>query len=809
MHGPLGSRSSTFAPHAACRSRADPLGYASYTGTGNTLDANHNDRVSYDRQHDAAIGEGSRDGADDIGRQLPCRRQTMPNERPRKRRAVEPVATSFKSGTFDARPDRLDFRDFPYRPPLRSLAPTFPHDDFITEHLPRYARGGRVLDQGREGACTGFGLACVINYLLWERDVRAGGSGDTALVSPRMLYELARRYDEWPGEQYEGSSCRGALKGWHKHGVCADALWPYRTRDGDVRLLVPKAGWDRDATGRPLGVYYRVNRRSVVDMQAAILEIGALYVSARVHDGWDRVAASEIPSRHAELPVIPSPKRPRSFGGHSFALVGYNDRGFVVQNSWGPGWGAGGFAVMPYSDWVSYGTDAWAVALGVPQDLSQPRIEALRWPSRSGRSLGFFDLDVRNPDNPPDDPWPIDREFDHEPYQPWTTSDAYGHTLVTGNDGCIALTDLTLGIPDGEKALRKTADRFVEELVVTRPAAWLRKQAAPRLVVYAHGGLNSEPEAIDRVRVLAPYFEANGVYPLFIAWRTGPIETLGSVLEDRFRFVFGVDDEEQMRAAGFLDDLADSRDRRVEELSNRVLKGVWSEMRENAARGAESGRGLDLLARKLARLRDRFEDSPLEIHLVGHSAGAILLGHLLKCLAAPAAGVEPVRVATCSLYAAACSVQFAVEHYLGAAKDILSSQDLHLHYLTDRNEKDDYLVGTKGLHLYGKSLLYLVSRALDDVRKIPLLGLQRAVERGWENDTDQWAASHHDALRTWLTEFQGSRWPVETASVRVNRKGKTQQAQHGSFDNDIEVIGQTITRIAGAELVAPIEWLDY
>ena len=38
---------------------------------------------------------------------------------------------------------------------------------------------------------------------------------------------MARRYDEWPGEDYTGSSARGAMKGWHKHGVCAEAEWRY------------------------------------------------------------------------------------------------------------------------------------------------------------------------------------------------------------------------------------------------------------------------------------------------------------------------------------------------------------------------------------------------------------------------------------------------------------------------------------------------------------------------------------------------------------------------------------------------------
>ena len=38
-----------------------------------------------------------------------------------------------------------------------------------------------------------------------------------------MLYEMARKYDEWPGEHYEGSSARGGMKGWMAHGVVNNA----------------------------------------------------------------------------------------------------------------------------------------------------------------------------------------------------------------------------------------------------------------------------------------------------------------------------------------------------------------------------------------------------------------------------------------------------------------------------------------------------------------------------------------------------------------------------------------------------------
>ena len=83
---------------------------------------------------------------------------------------------------------------------------------------------------------------------------------------------------------------------------------------------------------RRLGVYYRINRASVVDMQAAILEIGAIYVSADVHDGWDIEARNKKIDGHASLPAVKGIRKADSLGGHAFALVGYNRIGFDVLN---------------------------------------------------------------------------------------------------------------------------------------------------------------------------------------------------------------------------------------------------------------------------------------------------------------------------------------------------------------------------------------------------------------------------------------------------------------------------------------------
>ena len=112
-------------------------------------------------------------------------------------------------------PDEQDLRDYAYEPALVQLRGRI-----------EPPRGQTVLDQGREGACTGFALAAVINRLLAERSERR-------TVSSRMLYEMARKFDRWEGESYSGSSCRGAIRGWHNMGVCSDELAPYEAGNDD------------------------------------------------------------------------------------------------------------------------------------------------------------------------------------------------------------------------------------------------------------------------------------------------------------------------------------------------------------------------------------------------------------------------------------------------------------------------------------------------------------------------------------------------------------------------------------------------
>ncbi len=78
-----------------------------------------------------------------------------------KKKATAKAAPSARSwatmkSTLNAMPDSIDIRDWVYQPSLLPVPPV----------LVNCGRVPEILDQGQEGACTGFALAAVANYLL-------------------------------------------------------------------------------------------------------------------------------------------------------------------------------------------------------------------------------------------------------------------------------------------------------------------------------------------------------------------------------------------------------------------------------------------------------------------------------------------------------------------------------------------------------------------------------------------------------------------------------------------------------------------
>ena len=661
--------------------------------------------------------------------------------------------------SLNVKADPADLRDRPYQPPPHSLPAIFPADADIKRFMGAYTQAGLILNQGQEGACTGFGLASVVNYLRWRA---AKMPKQLESVSPRMLYHFARRYDEYEGEDYDGSSCRGALKGWYHNGVCVESRWPYAA--GAEAL--PLAGWDKDAAEQTLGVYYRIDPKAITDLQAAIMEVGAIFVSSYTHKGWDTVKTkAKAPKDHGDLPLIDYAGRPSRRGGHAFALVGFNRTGFVIQNSWGEDWGAGGFAVIGYADWLAHGMDAWVAATGVPGVVSG----RLATGQTAGAAAGMADI-AGTGEN-----W-------------WDEAKAYEHSIVLGNNGHVARFDSLDGVT-----------RTLQHQAFMLPDTWFRNngEAKKRLMLYVHGGLNSEGDAIKRARAMGRYFLGNGCYPLFLVWKSGLLEAFNDILEDKSAGgPAGI-------AGGPLGWITDKlTDPVVEKTIGRPFaRPLWSEMKENAELASASGRGGDLLTTALRDLAGAW-GSKFELHLVGHSAGSIALGRLLGNLAQK--DMVP-HVKSVQLYAPACSVGFANAHYAPHA-DIM--QRLHLDILADDVEQDDNVA-----FIYRKSLLYFVSNALESDQRMPILGMANVYNpaySGWDG-----AAATAEDLVNWRTAMEdaglAARLNIHEETKIVSRIAsgdadeQTEDASHGGFDNNTAVVGRTLERITGAALRLPVD----
>lgn len=80
--------------------------------------------------------------------------------------------------------------------PLQALDWATPPVTEVVLDLPHYRA---AYDQGTEGACVGFASTWAMSLLNRRRYV------------PDWLYQEARRVDEWPGEDYDGTSVRAGM----------------------------------------------------------------------------------------------------------------------------------------------------------------------------------------------------------------------------------------------------------------------------------------------------------------------------------------------------------------------------------------------------------------------------------------------------------------------------------------------------------------------------------------------------------------------------------------------------------------------
>lgn len=203
-----------------------------------------------------------------------------------------------------------------------------------------------VRDQGRFGTCVGHAAWAVKSWQeIQQKDLPAGG------LSPLFIYSRCKAKD---GLAAAGTYPRVAMEVIREEGVCSEALMPYSQLAGDVRPPQPSVEAMEEAKKYRAKAYARLD--GVREIKRALVEQGPVLGAILICENFLR----PDDGRFVDLP------QGNWLGGHAITICGYDDNlshfyksrvgrtgFFLVQNSWGGGWGDGGFAWLPY-DFVVY-----------------------------------------------------------------------------------------------------------------------------------------------------------------------------------------------------------------------------------------------------------------------------------------------------------------------------------------------------------------------------------------------------------------------------------------------------------------------
>ncbi len=282
------------------------------------------------------------------------------------------------------------------------------------------------------------------------------------------------------------------------------------------------------------------------------------------------------------------------------------------------------------------------------------------------------------------------------------------------------------------------------------------------LLLYFHGGLNTLTDEARRISTWQrnDIFGRNQIYNFHLMWGSGFIDE-----------VFGKLSESPAvgRAAGLFSDWLFEAG-----LGKEAGSYAWRNMKQDARVAFDGSADYDGGFRGLAPLLNGLDKATKRptLHIVGHSAGAIVAGHLLSALGR--FKLTNLTLGSVHLMAPACTADFFKEHYEPYLKGqgALKVQDkVYLYDLTKELELQDTVSASLPLlPSYSHSLLYLVSRAYEDKAETPLAGMQIYLK----------------AMPT-----------SAKLDITYSGQGKTASKTHGGFDNDVLTLTTIMSRILG------------
>jgi C1A family cysteine protease len=210
-----------------------------------------------------------------------------------------------------------------------------------------------VGDQGSTGSCVGW--AAADSVIRWHFH-GADRLRDREKLSVRYLWMASKETDEFQSRpttfiERDGTSLKSALNIARKYGMVKERDLRFR---GGLYQGTATAFY-AIASQMKIGSFFNLGT-DPANWRAWLAFNGPVLTRLDIDDAWD---ALDVDGSDGRLTTYRKPPEPR---GHAVALVGYrSDGSFIVRNSWGTGWGDGGFAYAS----TRYARAAFTEAYGV------------------------------------------------------------------------------------------------------------------------------------------------------------------------------------------------------------------------------------------------------------------------------------------------------------------------------------------------------------------------------------------------------------------------------------------------------------
>ena len=162
-------------------------------------------------------------------------------------------------------------------------------------------------NQGQTPHCAAYSICNWAEAILWKR------TGKLINLNADQVYAKAKELDGSPNS--DGTWLEYAIK-------AAVQLGGFQTSGMNVKFFKNEG-----------------TQTTVEMLKFLIHKYDFLHAGFEINSGWYQATEAD--------PIIK--KTSTSLGGHAVLLVGYDQTGAYIQNSWGKGWGSKGFAILPWN----------------------------------------------------------------------------------------------------------------------------------------------------------------------------------------------------------------------------------------------------------------------------------------------------------------------------------------------------------------------------------------------------------------------------------------------------------------------------